>query len=100
MRTAYKRTNIISIILIMFRIKDKQSKIPLDKKLTKETTKYDKQYKNLDYDTIKDIVETNNKYLLNTIKNTTSINSTTTLPHKKNIKIKKQSKFIIYVSNG
>ena len=68
MRTEYKRTNIISIILIMFRNKDKQSKIPLDKKLTKETTKYDKQYKNLDYDTIKDIVETNNKYLINTIK--------------------------------
>ena len=68
MRTAYKRTNIISIILIMLRNKDKQRKIPLDKKLTKETTKYDKQYKNLDYDTIKDIVETNSKYLINTIK--------------------------------
>ena len=52
----------------MFRNKDKQNKIPLDKKLTKEPTKYDKQYKNLDYDTIKDIVDTKNNYLINTIK--------------------------------
>ena len=50
----------------MFRNKDKQNKIPLEKKLTKEPSKYDKQYKNLDYDTIKDIVDTKkqlfNKY--------------------------------------
>ena len=31
------------MILIMFRNKDKQNKIPLEKKLTKEPTKYDKQ---------------------------------------------------------
>ena len=29
----------------MFRNKEKQNKIPLEKKLTKEPTKYDKQYK-------------------------------------------------------
>ena len=44
----------------MYRHKDKQNKIPLEKKLTKEPSKYDKQYKNLDYDTIKDIVDTKN----------------------------------------
>ena len=43
----------------MYRNKDKQNKIPLEKK-AKEPTKYDKQYKNLDYDTIKDIVDTEN----------------------------------------
>ena len=75
----------------MFRNKDKQNKIPLEKKLTKEPTKYDKQYKILDYDTLKDIVDTKNNYLINTIKNTTSNNSTTMLPHKKNIKIKKSN---------
>ena len=53
---------------IMFRNTDKQNKIPLEKKLTKEPSKYDKQYKNLDYDTIKDIVDTKNNYLINTIK--------------------------------
>ena len=77
----------------MFRNKDKQNKIPLEKKLTKEPTKeptkYDKQYKILDYDTLKDIVDTKNNYLINTIKNTTSNNSTTMLPHKKNINNKK-----------
>ena len=73
----------------MYRNKDKQNKIQLEKKLTKEPSKYDKQYKNLDYDTIKDIVDTKNNYLINTIKNTTSNNSTTMLSHKKNIKIKK-----------
>ena len=73
----------------MYRNKDKQNKIPLEKKLAKEPSKYDKQYKNLDYDTIKDIVDTKNNYLINTIKNTTSNNSTTMLSHKKNIKIKK-----------
>ena len=84
------QNNRISIILIiMFRNKDKQNKIPLEKKLTKEPSKYDKQYKNLDYDTIKDIVDTKNNYLINTIKNTTSNNSTTMLSHKKNIKIQK-----------
>ena len=84
------QNNKISIILIiMFRNKDKQNKIPLDKKLIKEPSKYDKQYKNLDYDTIKDIVDTKNNYLINTIKNTTSSNSTTMLPHKKNINNKK-----------
>ena len=63
------QNNKISIILIiMFRNKDKQNKIPLEKKLTKEPTKYDKQYKNLDYDTLKDIVHTKNNYLINTIK--------------------------------
>ena len=46
----------------MFRNKDKQNKIPLEKKLTKEPTKYDKQYKTLDYDTLKDIVDTNKYY--------------------------------------
>ena len=51
----------------MYRNKDKQNKIPLEKKLTKEPSKYDKQYKNLDYDTIKDIVDTKNNYLINTI---------------------------------
>ena len=50
----------ISIIfIIMFR-----SKIPVEKKLTKEPTKYDKQYKNFDYDPIKDIVDTQ-KYFIN-----------------------------------
>ena len=73
----------------MYRNKDKRNKIPLEKKLTKEPSKYDKQYKNLDYDTIKDIVDTKNNYLIITIKNTTSSNSTTMLSHKKNIKIKK-----------
>ena len=52
----------------MYRHKDKQNKIPLEKKLTKQLSKYDKQYKNLDYDTIKDIVDTKNNYLINTIK--------------------------------
>ena len=52
----------------MYRNKDKQNKIPLEKKLTKEPSKYDKQYKNFDYDTIKDIVDTKNNYLINTIK--------------------------------
>ena len=42
----------------MYRNKDKQNKIPLEKKLTKEPTKYDKQYKQIDYDTLKDIVDT------------------------------------------
>ena len=52
------QNNRISIILIvMYRNKDKQSTIPLEKKLTKELTKYDKQSKNLDYDAIKDIVD-------------------------------------------
>ena len=83
------QNNKIYIILIMYRNKDKQNKIPLEKKLTKEPSKYDKQYKNLDYDTIKDIVDTKNNYLINTIKNTTSNNSTTMISHKKNIKIKK-----------
>ena len=83
------QNNKISIILIiMFRNKDKQNKIPLDKKRIKEPSKYDKQYKTLDYDTIKDIVDTKSNYLINTIKSTTSNNSTTMLPHKKNIKIK------------
>ena len=72
----------------MYRNKDKQNKIPIEKKRTKEPTKYDKQYKNLDYDTIKGIVDTKNNYLINTIKNTTSNNYTAMLPHKKNIKIK------------
>ena len=54
--------------IIMYRNKDKQNKIPLEKKLTKEASKYDKQYKNLDYDTIKDIVDTKNNYLVNIIK--------------------------------
>ena len=81
----------------MYRKIDKQNKIPLEKKLTKEPSKYDKQYKNLDYDTIKDIINTKNNYLINTIKNTTSNNSTTMLPHKKNVNNKKiKSKFIIY----
>ena len=71
----------------MYRNKDKQNEIPLEKKLTKEPSKYDKQYKTLYYDTIKDIVDTKNIYLINTIKSTTSNNSTTMLPHKKNIKI-------------
>ena len=79
----------------MCRNKDKQNKIPLEKKLTKEPSKYDKQYKNLDYDTIEDIVDTKNNYLINTLKNTTSNNCITMLSHKKKIKIKK-SKFIIY----
>ena len=48
----------------MYRNKDKQNKIPLEKKLTKEPSKYDKQYKNLDYDTIKDIIDTKNNYLI------------------------------------
>ena len=74
----------------MYRNKDKQNTIPLEKKLTKEPSKYDKQYKNLDYDTIKDIVDTKSNYVINTIKNTTSNNSTTMLSHKKNIKIKKK----------
>ena len=80
----------------MYRNKDKQNKSPLEKKLTKETSKYDKQYKNLDYDTVKDIVDTKNNYLINTIKNTSN-NSTAMLPHKKNIKNKNKikSKFII-----
>ena len=69
----------------MYRNKDKQNQIPLEKKLTKEPSKYDKQYKNLDYDTIKDIVDTKNIYLIHTIKNATSNNSTTMLPQKKNI---------------
>ena len=63
------QNNKISIILIiMFRNKDKQNKIPLEKKLTKEPSKYDKQYNNLDYDTIKDIIDTKNNYLINTVK--------------------------------
>ena len=52
----------------MFRNKEKQNKIPLEKKLTKEPTKYDKQYKILDYDTLKDIVDTKNNYLINAVK--------------------------------
>ena len=57
------QNNKISIILIiMFRNKDKQNKIPLEKKLSKEPSKYDKQYKILDYDTIKDIVDTKNMF--------------------------------------
>ena len=57
------------MLIMMFRNKDKQNKkIPLEKKLTKEPTKYDKQYKILDYDTLKDIVDTKNNYLINTIK--------------------------------
>ena len=48
----------------MYRNKDKQNKIPLEKKLTKELSKYDRQYKNLDYDTIKDIVDTKNNSFL------------------------------------
>ena len=73
----------------MYRNKDKQNNIPLEKKLTKEPSKYDKQYKNFDYDTIKDIVDTKSNYSINTLKNATSNNSTTMLSHKKNIKIKK-----------
>ena len=69
----------------MYTNKDKQTKMPLEKKLTKEPSKYDKQYKNLDYDTLKDIVDTKHNYLINTIKHTTSNNSTTMLPHKKKI---------------
>ena len=53
----------------MFRNKDKQNKIPLEKKLTKEPTTHDKQYQNLDYDAIKDTVDTKNNCLINTIKN-------------------------------
>ena len=84
------QNNKISIILIiMFRNKDKQNKIPLEKKLTKEPTKYNKQYKQLDYDTLKYIVDTKSNYLINTIKNTTSNTSTTMLPHKKHINNKK-----------
>ena len=71
----------------MYRNKDKQNKIPLEKKLTKEATKYNKQYKKLDDNTIKDIVDTKNNYLINTFKNATSNNSTTMLPHKKKIKM-------------
>ena len=52
----------------MYRNKDKQNKIPLEKKLTREPTKYDKQYKNLDYDTIKDVVDTKRNYFINAIK--------------------------------
>ena len=37
----------------MYRNKDKQNKIPLEKKLTKEPSNYDKQYKTLDYDFFK-----------------------------------------------
>ena len=84
----------------MSRNKDKQNQIPLEKKLTKEPTKYDKQYKNLDYDTIKDIVDTKNNYLITTINNTTSNNSTTMLPHKKNIKNTKHNLSLSYISNG
>ena len=69
----------------MFRNKEKQNKIPLEKKLTKEPTKYDKQYKQLDYDTLKDIVDTKNNYLINTQKITTSNNFSTMLPHKENL---------------
>ena len=75
----------------MYRNNHKQNKIPLEKKVTKEPSKYDKQYKNLDYDTIKDIVDTKTNYLINTINNATSNNSTTMLPHKE-----KKTKFIIY----
>ena len=73
----------------MYRNKDKQNTIPLEKKLTKEPTKYDKQYTNLDYDTLIDIVDTK-KYLIITQENTTSNNSTIMLPHKKNINNKKK----------
>ena len=70
----------------MYRNKDKQNTIPIEKKLTKEPTKYDKLYKQLDYDTLKDIVDTKRYYLINTIENTTSNNSTIMLPHKNKYK--------------
>ena len=60
-----EQQNLNNISNNMYRNKDKQNTIPLEKKLTKEATKYDKQYKNLDYDTIKDMVDTKkliNKY--------------------------------------
>ena len=63
----HQNKTISIILIIMFRNKDKQKKNPLEKKLTKEPTKYDKQYNNLDYDTLKDIVDTTNNYLINTI---------------------------------
>ena len=52
----------------MYRNKDKPKKKLLEKKLTKELSKYNKHYKNLDYDTIKDIVDTKNNFLINAIK--------------------------------
>ena len=96
----------------MYRNKDKHNKIPLEKNLTKEPSKYEKQYKYLDYDTIKDIVDasstslawlrdTNNTYLINVIKTTTSNNSTTMLPHKKHINIYIYIYISLsYISNG
>ena len=54
------------MLIILYRNKDKQNKIPLEKKLTKEPTKYDKQCRHLDHDTIKYIVDTTNRYLINT----------------------------------
>ena len=64
----HQNNKISKILIIMYRNKDNPNKIQLEKKLTKELTKYEKQYNNLDYDTMKKIVDTKNNYLINTIK--------------------------------
>ena len=85
----HRRNKISIVLLIMYRKKDKQNKVPLEKKLTKEPTKFDKQYIHLGY-TKKDIVYSKQNYLIYN-KNTTSSNYITMLPHKKSIKHYKQN---------